>query len=270
MNKYFLLFILLIPIKLLGSNENRPAGARSDGIGKASVAIIDTWASFHNQASLALLKKKSFGAYYENRFQSKELSTKAFCFNFPSKLGTFSLNYTQFGFNLYKESKIGISYARALGQHFWAGLQFDQIKKELNAEYGSQTKYTFELGLLAEIFPDFFLGFHLFNPTQEEFTTWEYSDEIPTIGRFGFSWKFSNGAILSSEILKDLDNDIQIKGGIEYPVNKQFFIRAGAYNHPNSISLGLGFNFSLIKTNIAFSRHPVLGYTPSADLSITF
>lgn len=270
MKTLFLLCALLTPIQLLASNENRSAGARSDAMGKASVALIDTWSGFHNQASLALLEKKSFGAYYENRFESKELSTKAFCFNLPSKLGTFSLNYTQFGFNLYKDSKIGIAYARALGKHFWAGIQFNQIRKDLNAEYGSQTKYTFELGLLAEIFPDFHLGFHLFNPTQEKFTTWDYDDKIPTIGKLGFSWKLSNGAIISSEILKDLNDDFQLKGGIEYPVSKKFFIRVGAYNHPNSISMGLGFNFSSVKANVAFSRHPVLGYTPSADLSFKF
>jgi hypothetical protein len=270
MHKSILLSLILIPFYSLGSTDNKSAGARSFAMGNASVALYDEWSGFHNQAGLALLKKKSFGAYYENRFSNKELSKKSLHVNISGKLGSFAATYTQFGFDLYKESKIGIAYARALGKHFWTGLQFNQFRKELNAEYGSQSKYTFEIGLLAEVVTNFYLGFHISNPTQEKFQTLDYDDHIPTVGRFGFSWKLSNGTIISSEVLKNLDDDLQAKGGIEYPVSKKIFLRAGVHNHPNSISLGMGFNFSYLKANIAFSRHPVLGYTPSADISFQF
>jgi len=270
MNKTILLFLLLTPFHLLASNENHLAGARSDAMGKSSVALIDIWGGYHNQAILAKLKNKSFGAYYENRFETKELSTKAFHFNYPTKQGSFSLTYNQFGFNLYKESKIGLAYSRALGKHFWAGLQFDQIRKELNQTYGSQNKYTFEAGLLAEIFTNFHLGFHIFNPSQINFSTWDYEDKIPCIIRFGFSWKLSNQTIITFETEKDLDYDIRTKAGMEYKISERIFLRAGVYNHPNSASLGMGFSFQLLKANISFSRHPVLGYTPSVDVNISF
>lgn len=269
MRKLFLC-LLLTPLLVKASNENRPAGARAFAMGNASVAIFDQWSGFHNQAGLALLKKKSFGAYYENRFSNKELSTKSFHFNLPTKPGTFAGTYTQFGFDLYKESKTGFSYSRALGKHFWAGLQFNQLRKRLISEYGSQSKYTFEIGLLAEVVTHLYLGFHISNPSQEKFENLDYDDKIPTIGRLGFSWKLSNGAIISSELLKSLDDHLQVKGGIEFPVGKNLFLRAGVHNHPNSISLGMGFNFSSLKSNIAFSRHPVLGYTPSVDISFQF
>lgn len=270
MKKTYLLILLLYPIHLFASNENHLAGARSHAMGNSSVALIDIWAGFHNQAILAKLNKKSFGVYYENRFEIKELSTKAFHFNYPTKLGTFSMTYKQFGFNLYKESKIGIAYSRALGKHFWAGLQFDQIRKELNQAYGSQSKYTFEAGILAEIFPDIHLGFHVFNPSQTNFTTVDYEDKIPCIVRFGFSWKLSNQTIITSEIEKDLDHDIRTKLGLEYGITEKIYLRTGVYNHPNSFSLGMGFPYKLIKLNISFSRHPVLGYSPSADINISF
>jgi len=270
MNKTFLFLLLIFPLELFAANENHISGSRSDAMGKASVAIIDIWSGFNNQGNLALLTQNSFGVYYKNQFETKELSTKAFCANIPSKLGTFSMNYTQFGFDLYKESKMGVAFSRALGKHFWAGLQFDQLRKDLNQTYGSQSVYTFELGLLAEIFTDFYLGIHLYNPGQIKFRTWDYDDKIPTIARLGFSWKLSNGSIITSEIEKDIDSDLQIKAGLEYPISPKIFLRAGAFNEPNSISMGFGFHFKHLKTNIAFSRHPVLGYTPSADLNFQF
>lgn len=266
----YLLIILLFPIHLFASNENHLAGARAHSMGNSSVALLDSWAGFHNQAILAKLNKKSFGAYYENRFATKELSTKAFHFNFPTKLGTFSMTYKQFGFNLYKESKIGIAYSRALGKHFWAGLQFDQIRKELNQSYGSQSKYTFEAGILAEIFPDIHLGFHIFNPNQTNFSTIDYEDKIPCIARFGLSWKLSDQTIITSEIEKDLDHKMRTKFGIEYGITEKISLRAGANNHPNSISMGIGFSYKMLKSNISFARHPVLGYSPAADINISF
>lgn len=270
MKKTYLLILLLFPIHLFASNENHLAGARSHAMGNSSVALLDIWAGFHNQAILAKLNKKSFGAYYENRFATKELSTKAFHFNYPTKLGTFSMTYKQFGFNLYKESKIGIAYSRALGKHFWAGLQFDQIRKELNQSYGSQSQYTFEAGILAEIFPDIHLGFHIFNPSQTNFTTVDYEDEIPCIARFGLSWKLSEQTIITSEIEKNLNHNTKTKFGIEYEITGKIYLRAGVHNHPNSISMGIGYSYKLAKANISFSRHPVLGYTPSADINISF
>lgn len=269
MNKIGFLLLLLLPIQLLASNENHLAGARSDGMGKALVAVTDVWSGYHNQAALAKQSQKTFGAYYENRFESEELNTKALFLNYPTKLGSFGMVYSQFGFNLYKESKIGLSYSKALGKHFWAGLQFDQIRKELNQIYGSQSKYTFEVGLLAEIFPDFHLGFHLFNPMQTKFSTWDYEDEIPTIGRFGFSWKLSNGTLISSEMQKGINDDLQTKVGVEYLINEKIFFRVGFSNHPNSISMGLGLSLKFLKANLAFSRHPVLGYTPSIDINFS-
>ncbi|PKQ65843.1 hypothetical protein BZG02_02235 [Labilibaculum filiforme] len=270
MKKTYLLLLILFPIHLFASNENHLAGARSHAMGNSSVALLDVWAGFHNQAILAKLDKISFGAYYENRFEVKELSTKAFHFNYPTSLGTFSMTYKQFGFNLYKESKIGIAYSRALGKHFWAGLQFDQIKKELNQSFGSQNKYTFEAGILAEIFPDIQLGFHIFNPSQTNFTTVDYDDKIACIARLGLSWKLSDQTIITSEIEKNLDYDTRTKFGIEYGISETISLRAGVYNHPNTISLGMGFSFKMLKANISFSRHPVLGYTPSAAINIIF
>lgn len=270
MNKYYFLLLLLIPSSIFASNENYLAGARSNSMGKSSIALIDKWAGFNNQAILGRLDKISAGVYYENRFEVKELSTKAFHLNFPSEFGTFGVTYTQFGFNLYKETKIGISYSRALGKHIWAGLQFDQIRKDINIENGSQSKYTFEAGILAEIFPNILLGFHVFNPSQAKFSTLEYEDKIPCIARLGISWQLSKQAIITSEVEKELNHGMRTKFGMEYKITERLFFRAGVHNHPNSVSLGLGISFKQAKANLSFSRHPILGYTPSADINICF
>jgi hypothetical protein len=266
-----LLFLtVLSPLLTWATHENQQLGARSFAMGKASVAIIDNWSVSNNHAALALFSHNTASVYYENRFTNTDLGTKSFNLSLKNKYGGFGLSYSQFGFDLFKETKIGISYARALSKNFWAGVKIAQIRKKQNVEHGSQSKYIFEIGLLSEIISGLYLGFHLFNPTQEKFSTWQQVDKIPTIGRLGLMWKLSDSTILTSEIQKDLDGDLQIKGGFEYSINEKLFLRAGVHNHPNSISMGIGVNFNVLKTNLAFAKHPVLGYTPTADICFKF
>lgn len=252
------------------SSENHRIGARSNAMAKASVASIDIWGNYNNQASLAKLEQIQFGVFYENRFQLEDLSTKAIALYYPTKLGGFNLNYSQFGSDLYKESKIGLGYSKALGEHLWASVQINQMRIKLNQVYGEQSKYNFEVGLLAEIFSEFYLGFHIFNPSQEKFETLYFDEAIPTIARFGFSWHLSKESILNAEIEKDFDNDIQIKFGIEHEFIENLHIRLGVSNHPNQISFGLGYQYKIVKMNLAYSKHQTLGYTPSFDLNISF
>lgn len=252
------------------SSDNFGGGARSNAMGKASVGNIDIWSNYNNQAALAKLQKIEFGVSYENRFQLEDLSTKALALYYPTKLGGFNLNYTQFGFDLYKETKIGLGYSKALGKHLWAGVQINQMRIKINQIEGEQSKYNFEIGLLAEIFHDFYLGFHISNPSQEKFETLYFEEAIPTIARFGVSWHLSKETMLNSEVEKDFDNDARVKVGLEHQIVKDLYIRLGVSSKPNQISFGLGYQYNIVKINLAYSKHQNLGYTPSFDLNISF
>ncbi|RXQ96532.1 hypothetical protein EO244_02565 [Ancylomarina salipaludis] len=265
-----ILFLVLLNQLTFASTENHLAGARSAAMGTASVASSDLWASFNNQAALARLKGTHLGVFYENRFQISDLSTKAIALYLPTKLGGFNLNYSQFGSDLYKECKIGLGYSKTLSKRLWAGVQINQLQIKMNQTYGDQTRYNFEIGLLAELFSDFYLGFHIFNPTQEKFETFYFDEALPTIARLGFSWNLSKETSINAEVQKDFDYDIRLKMGLEYQVLNDLFIRLGALNHPNQINLGLGYKYKLIHMNLAYSKHQNLGYTPSLDLNISF
>ncbi len=98
-----------------------------------------------------------------------------------------------------------------------------------------------------------------------------YFDEaIPTVARFGFSWHLSKETILNTEVEKDFDHDIRLKIGVEHKVLENLFIRLGISNHPSQISFGIGYQYKIIKMNLAYSKHQNLGYTPSFDLNISF
>lgn len=248
--------------------ENYPVGARASGMGNATVALTDVWAAHYNQAGLGRLEKFSAGVFYENQYNIKELGLKAAALGLPSKFGNFGLSLTQFGYKLYQENKIGIAYAKSLGKHIWAGIQLDYFHLRFQKEYGQQGTYTFEAGLQAQILPKLLIGFHIFNPVQAEIKTRDYKESIPTIARLGLAWHPSEEVILTLETTKDLERQAKIKAGVEYRAIKHLFLRAGAGNHPETISMGLGYQLNPLSADIAFIRHPVLGYSPSVSLSL--
>ncbi len=271
MRAIIFLLLVCVPRVLFADNDTTPTGARADGMAKASVALVGLWSSFYNQATLALLQKKSIAVYCENRFDLNEISNKAICVNMPTQRGTFAINYLQYGFELYKESKIGIAYAKTLGKHLWMGIQINRITKKMPIEDGSQTRYSFDFGVLTEIKKQLFIGFHISNPTKTSFRIEQYiTDCIPTVARLGVCYYFNKNSLIAGEINKDIAGAARLKIGAEYTVVKNISVRIGVANHPNSVSMGGGFNYSPFDINIAFSKHPVLGYTPSVDLSYQF
>lgn len=248
-------------------SDNYPAGARFSGMANASVAIFDIWSGYHNQAGLANIERITAGVFYDNRYNLKEVGIKAATILLPVSGGNFNLNYTQFGFKLYQESKFGLAYARALGKHLWAGIQLDYFRLRLAHTYGKGDTYTFETGILVEPFKDLFLGFHLFNPIQASINTLDSQEELPVRARLGLAWILSKQLILSLDTEKDMEHNLNTKIGMEYQVANNIYMRAGVASIPKTISMGLGLIFKHIKTDIAFSHHSVLGYSPSISLN---
>ena len=108
------LFSCLVLISVAG-NEDFPIGARSAGIGNASVSISDVWSAHHNQAGLGFVRDFTAGVSYENRFFLKELSIKGLAMAVPVRGGSFGLCITSFGYTKYSENKYSLSFAKAFG-----------------------------------------------------------------------------------------------------------------------------------------------------------
>ncbi|MBC7864528.1 MAG: hypothetical protein IAF38_16255, partial [Bacteroidia bacterium] len=113
----FLPLTILFFIGTFGfSQTNFNLGARSAAMGGASSTLHDVWSAQNNQAGLGYVDKIEVGAYYENRFLLKELSYSAFCAAIPvKKIGTFGVTMTSFGYNVFRQSKVGLGYGMKFG-----------------------------------------------------------------------------------------------------------------------------------------------------------
>lgn len=259
--KRLFFFIFLAPILIWSGQDNSHYGGRSAGMCHASVALSDVWSTHHNQAGLGWLTSPTAGVFFQNRNMLKEFNYMGFAYAHPLKTGTIAASFTNFGSNLYGESKFGVSYGMKFNEYISGGVALNYHNTRIAYNYGNNSAITAELGMQAYLHENFMLAAHLFNPTRSKLN--DYNDErIPTIIRLGLSYKFSDKVLTVVEVQKDLLHSPTFKAGIEYNPNDMLYLRAGIGTSPNLASFGVGLKFDQMNLDIAASYHSTLGFWP--------
>ncbi len=270
-----ILVCLIIPNLVIAGVDNFAIGARSAALANSSVMLSDIWSAHHNQAGLAGIEGISGGIYYENRFLVAEMGLKAGVIVFPVNLAgksVFALSFSYFGYSMYNDMKIGLAYAKKLGEKYSVGIQFDYLRTSIGEDHGNKGTVAVEVGLQAELIDNLDIGVHIFNPTRAKVVEYKIQDvvtteRIPTILRFGLSYTFSEKVILTAEAEKDVYTKPSFKVGIEYRAIEQLYLRGGVSSHPVSSSFGFGLYLGTFTLDFAATKHQILGYTPQISLS---
>lgn len=269
MKKSISVFILSMMAVWSFAQSNTHFGGRSAGMAHASVTLSDVWSSHHNQAGLAWLEIPSVGVYYQNKFTVSQLSNLGLAYAHPLKKGTIGVQWSNFGYSLYQENKIGLAYALQLSDKLSGGIQLDYLSTRLGGIYGSKSALAAEVGLLAKLTSKLSIGAHIYNPTRTKLN--DYNNEaIATIMRLGIDYRFSEKVLLVVETEKDVDHIAMLKTGIEYKANDNFFFRGGIATGPTLGSFGFGLNMEQYKLDIAASYHQTLGFSPELSFVYQF
>ena len=244
-------------------------GGRAAGTSNSSVCYRDNWGQLNNQAGLAYVDDITISLGFTNAYFIKELSTNTIAIGLPTKTGVFGLNYTYFGYSKFNQNKIGLAYAKKLGKKISAGIQINYLYTHIEGEYGSNGTAYGEIGLLTEPIDNLFFAAHISNFWHTKYT--DYTDlYIPMIFRIGAGYLLYEKALLSIEFEKDFERELIFKSGLEFDLNKEFYFRFGIATNPMVFSFGFGYQIKSFKVDIAFSKHPVLGYSPAIGLNYTF
>ena len=244
---------------------NDMIGARSAAMGGFNVTLSDIWSANNNQAGLGFVEDLSGGIYYENRFLLKETSYKAGAFVLPVKKGAFGLSVTSFGFELYNETKAGLSYGMRFGDKFSMGVQLNYLNTSLSQNYGSKTSITGAVGLIAKLSKELSLGVHDYNPTRTKLA--EYDNErVPTIMKLGLDYRFSDKVMLAVSTEKDVNFDAVVNAGIEYHITEILYLRGGISTNPTQYAFGFGMQLNNFKIDLSSSFHQTLGITPGISI----
>lgn len=262
-----LFLVAVFQTAAFGGNDNQPVGARSAGLANASLTLNDVWSIHHNQAGLGSIRKITAGVYYESRFLMPELGLSAGAIAIPVGKGSFGLSFRTFGYQAYKENKIGLAYGRAFGDFLSIGMQLNFHSAVFSEFYGSSSTFTAEIGAIYKASKKVILAAHLFNPNQSQIA--EFDDErIPSVIRFGARYLFSDQVFVVAEVENALYQKPVLRGGLEYHPVDILYVRAGISGNPFNSNFGFGLQMKKFQLDFAGAFHQVLGFTPK--ISLTF
>jgi hypothetical protein len=263
--RYFLCFLLLLPLQIQAQKEGDPAGASQAGIGGISVFASGIWAAHNNPAGLVNIVQPTAGLFVENRFLLKELCFNAAAFAIPVSKGGMAIAISQLGFNQYNNLFAGFAYGRSFGENFSAGIRFDYYQVSYGGEYGKGSAVSFEAGMQWQINEKTGMALSVFNPIKAQYQCTP-PQEIPSLWRAGVSYNPIADLHLLFQTDRSSYDGYTFRYGAEYTMNEQIYLRAGYSTNPSGISFGCGYSFSAFTIDIATKWHQILGFSPQGSL----
>lgn len=260
----YLMLLLLLSLQAYPQNGAfTSANARNLALGGSGVALSGLSSLGNNPAGLAELLFWGATVQAEERFLLSELRLLSAGAAIPTASGTIGLVVHQFGFELYREQKVGLAYGRRLFDALYLGAQLNWLQTRIPA-YGQRSLISFDIGLLAPVSRQLSFGFYLVNPIRQEITDGEF---LATVLRFGLAYHPAPGLLLLAEVEKDIRQPVRVHTGLEYQITDPLYLRLGVATEPVSVSFGLGLMLSgALAVDVASSWHPTLGVTPAVGV----
>jgi hypothetical protein len=272
-NRLFLGFVAFIAFFLIKTGnaqfENTDLGARAVGLNGAFTSLSDnSLAIFYNPAGLGQLKYRDLSVFYNPApFGLTELSTAAFTFAEPLKYGTVGVGLRTYGFDLYKETSILLSYGNSYKNRLYYGVNFNFYHLNIQ-NYGSASAIGLDIGAMAYI--NKFLRWGFFGKNISGSTIGTSKEKIAQIYRTGLNYKPLNEVNLMLEIEKDVKYPVSVRAGFEYSLLDYVDLRAGIGSEPTSFTGGIGFNYKIFQLDYAMYKSQDLGITHQGSLTVNF
>ncbi|MGQ7869577.1 hypothetical protein [Sunxiuqinia sp. sy24] len=240
--------------------------ARFRALGDASVSLRSPLAVFSNPAGFAREKQMSLGLQYENRFLLNDLSTRSAFLILPLRQTNFGFSFSQFGQTDYRENKLSLGVAKRLSSRFVAAVQFHYFSLNLPENSEHATTVFIDLGAQYQLTDDFWLGAQIFNPHELSVQSLQLEFDYPMVLRLGANMTFDDLLVVAVELKKREGQALAVSSGMEFLIKKELQLRLGLDTQWSVFSMGVGYALSRVQTDLTFSYHQYLGYSPSLSI----
>jgi hypothetical protein len=230
------------------------------GLSAYSTQQTDPLSFTANQAALAKVKQAGVGVYGEQRFLLAATNSYALATALPTKLGNFGIQLNYAGFKNFNENKIGLAYARSLGDKVDVGVQFNYYSYRISS-YGSASSINFEVGAIIHFTDKLNGGIHIYNPVGGKLSNTD-NEKLAAAYKIGLGYDASENFFIGGEIIKEEDKPVNVVAGIQYHFAKQFFARAGFVSGSSTPFAGAGIGWKNMRLDVSGSYHPQLGFSP--------
>ena len=253
------ILILLLCTYSISFCQGNP-GARQVALSYSDISSFnDAFSIFNNPAALSGINIRTSGIYYSpSPFGLKELSKTCGVFSQPTSFGNLGIGFSVYGFELYKETVIGLTYAGKLTSNFYAGVTASYKTISIK-NYGSTGVLYFNLGGIAVISDKINVGFSFENINRA--TVADESNQLPVVYSVGISYKAIKELQVFAALAKELNYNASVRLGAEYSILNFLTLRIGTASEPNTFSSGIGLIYSVFHFDYAVTSHPDLGLT---------
>jgi hypothetical protein len=250
----------------LSAIENNGRGVTAIGMANAFVAVANNfWSIEYNPAGLAQLQEIGCSVFIvPEQFSLPELRTMACVVGIPSALVSTAVRIERFGFDLYKETMVGIAMARMIDQNIFLGMCMNWNQLDIQT-YGSLHYSSFDGGLLIRIIDNINIGFSLKNILIGRMSAADGS--LRQQGLLGICWKPISDLLLSLEFEKDIRFPVSLKLGVEKKFLDVIALRTGIADNPDKYSVGIAIMYSCFEFGYAGYSHTDLGWTHQVELT---
>lgn len=238
----------------------------------------DADAVFYNPAGLAY-SNNNLRVSYTRRFSLdfSVLSSVALAYRLPARWGTIGLGLLSHDVDykdvsLLSEKQYALSHAITLLADVHSEIQLGYTLNlyQLGIEsFGDQTSFGLNLGALAILHQRTRLAFAISNLNNPRVGK-DSRHDLPQKMSMGISYRPYEEVNTSLELRKGLNEDTEIRAGIEVKVLEILDLRVGVRNKPVSYSAGLGIEVYNITLDYAFNTHATLSGTHHLGLGYKF
>jgi hypothetical protein len=265
-----LLVVLILSIGIASSGALVTSDARSRSLALADAALTGDATGWSNPAALAFLDRPIICLQAENPWCVSELTAGAFSVCLPVRASTFALTFSRYGYEAFHESQGGLSFGKSLGKKVKAGVNLDYRRIKQYANYGNLYAIIPSFGIQVLPASSLVLGLQVSNPAGQGYNPYGYM-KFPTLVKAGLAYQPEPDILFCFELRTESECKPVYSGGIEYNFEKQFTFRLGlSSSRCTQYSLGIGYLGKHLKTDIAVSHHPVLGFSPVITLTCFF
>jgi hypothetical protein len=261
-------FFVVFSLPLRAQLSLEPVGARAAGMGDITTVQTDVWSAVNNPAGLGMLTGYGVGVLHEQRFAMPEMGVSTLAGTFPLWGNGVGLSLSNLGFTAYGENRFGMAAGRKLSRHIAVGVGVDFHLMRFPEDYKNLFAVNGNAGVWANPAKNLWLGFHVFNLTFSKWNDAEQSN-LPVVFSLGACYSLGAPVRLFAEISKNVYEAARIKTGTEFLVMNALYLRTGIITQPFEVRFGVGYIYQKFQFDAALIRHPALGYTPLAAISMT-
>jgi len=270
MIKLVTMLIVLLCIKSsLAQFENTDTGARAIGLNGAYTSLSNnSIAVFYNPSGLGQIKFREISAFYTpSIFGISGLTQTSFSYAEPLGFGTIGSGINSFGFDLYREFNLLLSYGNVIREKVFLGFSVNYYNLSIQ-NYGSASSFGLDIGALAYITDFMRWGFAAKNMTGS--TIGISKEKIPQVYNTGLTFQPKEDLLIVIEAEKDVRYPLSFRSGFEYAVFDQAEIRSGISTEPVSFTAGLGLSYGLFQLDYAINNHQDLGISHQGSITVNF